>query len=237
VSGVVVAPETLVALLTPARDPLVWRWWAWWARATVGPDEVWSRILRLTMSWQQHLRPSELFAFILIKHGLSSHNALVLMDFIHTPFSNHGLLLKYPFSFFLKNIYFTNIIPWELLVLPLVESIGSHCALHSQGLRRRLHLRLSAAVIAKFFSYIIFCITSSLTFSSPTTVPLYSLSILHYNYKISLLLTPFRSAKYSRRTGGGALWSGADGPRPGAGRSATWCRSLGPLPDGGRSAP
>ena len=31
---------------------------------------------------------------------------------------------------------------------------------------------------------------------------------------------------------GGALWSGADGPRPGAGRSATWCRSLGPLPDG-----
>jgi hypothetical protein len=46
------------------------------------------------------------------------------------------------------------------------------------------------------------------------------------------MLTPFRSAKYSRRTGGGALWSGADGPRPGAGRSATWCRSLGPLPDG-----
>jgi hypothetical protein len=45
------------------------------------------------------------------------------------------------------------------------------------------------------------------------------------------LLTPFRSAKYSRRTGGGALWSGADGPRPGAGRSVTWCRSLGPLPD------
>jgi hypothetical protein len=36
------------------------------------------------------------------------------------------------------------------------------------------------------------------------------------------LLTPFRSAKYSRRIGGGALWSGADGPRPGAGRSATW---------------
>jgi hypothetical protein len=32
----------------------------------------------------------------------------------------------------------------------------------------------------------------------------------------------FRSAKYSGRTGGGALWSGADGPRPGAGRSATW---------------
>jgi hypothetical protein len=38
------------------------------------------------------------------------------------------------------------------------------------------------------------------------------------------VLTPFRSAKYSRRTGGGALWSGADGPRPGAGRSATWRR-------------
>jgi hypothetical protein len=38
------------------------------------------------------------------------------------------------------------------------------------------------------------------------------------------VLTLFWSAKYSRRTGGGALWSGADGPRPGAGRSATWHR-------------
>jgi hypothetical protein len=45
------------------------------------------------------------------------------------------------------------------------------------------------------------------------------------------MLTLFWSAKYSRRTGGGALWSGADGPRPGtgarvscltAGRSAPW---------------
>jgi hypothetical protein len=32
--------------------------------------------------------------------------------------------------------------------------------------------------------------------------------------------------------GGGALWSGADGPRHRAGWSATWCRSLGSLPDG-----
>jgi hypothetical protein len=31
---------------------------------------------------------------------------------------------------------------------------------------------------------------------------------------------------------GGALWSGADGPRPGAGWSATWRRGKGPLPDG-----
>jgi hypothetical protein len=38
----------------------------------------------------------------------------------------------------------------------------------------------------------------------------------------SIVLTPFRSAKYSIRTGGGALWSGADGPRHRAGRSATW---------------
>jgi hypothetical protein len=36
------------------------------------------------------------------------------------------------------------------------------------------------------------------------------------------MLTLFRSVKYSRRTGGGALWSGADGPRHRAGRSATW---------------
>jgi hypothetical protein len=32
--------------------------------------------------------------------------------------------------------------------------------------------------------------------------------------------------------GGGALWSGADGPRTGTGRSAAWCRSSGSLPDG-----
>jgi hypothetical protein len=32
--------------------------------------------------------------------------------------------------------------------------------------------------------------------------------------------------------GGGALWSGADGPQHRAGRSATWCRSSGSLPDG-----
>jgi hypothetical protein len=32
--------------------------------------------------------------------------------------------------------------------------------------------------------------------------------------------------------GGGALWSGVDGPRHRAGRSATWCRSSGSLPDG-----
>jgi hypothetical protein len=42
----------------------------------------------------------------------------------------------------------------------------------------------------------------------------------------------FRSDKYSRRIGGGALWSGADGPRHRAGRSAAWCRSPGSLPDG-----
>jgi hypothetical protein len=49
------------------------------------------------------------------------------------------------------------------------------------------------------------------------------------------MLALFRSAKYSRRTGGGALWSGADGPRPGAGakvscltagRSAPWGRTV-----------
>jgi hypothetical protein len=36
------------------------------------------------------------------------------------------------------------------------------------------------------------------------------------------LLTPFRRRQSLKRTSGGALWSGADGPRLGAGRSATW---------------
>jgi hypothetical protein len=51
------------------------------------------------------------------------------------------------------------------------------------------------------------------------------------------LLTLFRSAKYSRRTGGGALWSGADGPQPGAGQSATWRRARVLCLTTGRSAP
>jgi hypothetical protein len=61
--------------------------------------------------------------------------------------------------------------------------------------------------------------------------------ILKKNRRRCSLVRRGRSAARSRTVrdlarGGGALWSGADGPRPGAGRSATWCRSLGPLPDG-----
>jgi hypothetical protein len=46
-----------------------------------------------------------------------------------------------------------------------------------------------------------------------------------------------RSARWGRTVrglvrGGGAFWSGADGPRHRAGRSATWCRSPSSLPDG-----
>jgi hypothetical protein len=36
------------------------------------------------------------------------------------------------------------------------------------------------------------------------------------------VLTPFPRRQLLKRTGGGALWSGADGPRHRAGRSATW---------------
>jgi hypothetical protein len=61
--------------------------------------------------------------------------------------------------------------------------------------------------------------------------------ILKKNRRRCSLVRRGRSAARSRTVrdlarGGGALWSGADGPWPGAGRSATWCRSLGPLPDG-----
>jgi hypothetical protein len=40
-----------------------------------------------------------------------------------------------------------------------------------------------------------------------------------------MVLTLFRSANHSRRTGGGALCRGADGPRAGAGRSTAWCEA------------
>jgi hypothetical protein len=36
------------------------------------------------------------------------------------------------------------------------------------------------------------------------------------------MLTPFWRRQLLKRTSGGALWSGADGPRHRAGRSATW---------------
>ena len=36
------------------------------------------------------------------------------------------------------------------------------------------------------------------------------------------VLTPFWRRQSLKRTSGGALWSGVDGPRLGAGRSATW---------------
>jgi hypothetical protein len=39
------------------------------------------------------------------------------------------------------------------------------------------------------------------------------------------LLTPFWRRQLLKRTSGGALWSGADGPRAGAGRSAAWCEA------------
>jgi hypothetical protein len=40
--------------------------------------------------------------------------------------------------------------------------------------------------------------------------------------KIISMLTPFRRRQSLKRTSDGALWSGVDGPRLGAGRSATW---------------
>jgi hypothetical protein len=46
--------------------------------------------------------------------------------------------------------------------------------------------------------------------------------ILDGFYQSHYLLTPFRRRQSLKRTSGGALWSGADGPQAGAGRSATW---------------
>jgi hypothetical protein len=39
------------------------------------------------------------------------------------------------------------------------------------------------------------------------------------------LLTPFWRRQLLKRTSGGALCTGADGPRAGAGRSAAWCEA------------
>jgi hypothetical protein len=51
------------------------------------------------------------------------------------------------------------------------------------------------------------------------------------------MLTPFWGANHSTRTSGGALCTGADGPRPGAGRSAAWCEARVSCLTAGRSAP
>jgi hypothetical protein len=50
-------------------------------------------------------------------------------------------------------------------------------------------------------------------------------SLDHRPDECALVLTLFRSANHSRRTGGGALCTGTDGPRAGAGRSAAWCEA------------
>jgi hypothetical protein len=48
------------------------------------------------------------------------------------------------------------------------------------------------------------------------------------------MLAPFWRRQLLKRTSGGALWSGADGPRHGAGRSATW-REAAELPGQART--
>jgi hypothetical protein len=60
---------------------------------------------------------------------------------------------------------------------------------------------------------------------------------LNKNRRWCSLVRRGRSAAQGRTVrdlarGGGALWSGEDGPRHRAGRSATWCRNSGSLPDG-----
>jgi hypothetical protein len=83
-----------------------------------------------------------------------------------------------------------------------------------------------------------------------------SLDVLSPAESPKSMLTPFRSAKHSTRTvavpsaqgqtvraqgpdgprpgarRGGALYTGADGPRARAGRSAAWCEARASLPDG-----
>jgi hypothetical protein len=56
-------------------------------------------------------------------------------------------------------------------------------------------------------------------------------------YENLKVLTPFRRRQSLKRTSGGALWSGADGPRHRAGRSATWHEARVSCLTAGRSAP
>jgi hypothetical protein len=46
------------------------------------------------------------------------------------------------------------------------------------------------------------------------------------------MLVPFWGRQSLNTNHSGALCTGADSPRPGAGQSAAWCRGLGSLPDG-----
>jgi hypothetical protein len=51
--------------------------------------------------------------------------------------------------------------------------------------------------------------------------------IVSVNYKV--VLAPIRAPITAMITGGSALCTGADGPRPGDGRSATWRRARVPF--------
>jgi hypothetical protein len=63
------------------------------------------------------------------------------------------------------------------------------------------------------------------TIHRPLRADLMGLDVLSPAESPKSMLTPFSGAKHSTRTSGGALYTGADGPRPGAGRSATWRRA------------
>jgi hypothetical protein len=53
-----------------------------------------------------------------------------------------------------------------------------------------------------------------------------SLDVLSPAESPKSMLTPFWRRQLLKRTGGGALCTGADGPRAGAGRSAAWCEAV-----------
>jgi hypothetical protein len=83
---------------------------------------------------------------------------------------------------------------WAVVRLQLQATVCLTVPPRSCSTAVGLELRLSPAVISNFFSlYHFFCVTSSiihsLLFHLPQRFPLYSLTIPHYNYKISLTNT------------------------------------------------
>jgi hypothetical protein len=104
------------------------------------------------------------------------------------------------------------------LVFPMVTSSGWTSPLEKWWKLKRVG---QSALIPLAFSFSFYRNCMQLELRSKAH-ELYVRKKTCINQEAWFVLTPFRRRQSLKRTSSGALWSGADGPRPGAGRSATW---------------
>jgi hypothetical protein len=84
---------------------------------------------------------------------------------------------------------------------------------------------LSAGKVSQVGSMILLGRLQNYPLNRPLRADLMGLYVLSPAESPKSVPVPFLGTKHSTRTSGGARCTGADGPRPGAGRSTTWSRA------------